>query len=118
MEEEDKILKLIKSKKKGILQSELWKLAKIDSRKCSSIVTDLEKKGIITREIDPENKKSKIIKLVQKKNAKKNFKLLIVGKMFSPCTGCAIECVPEKCMDLSEWVSSLIIEISKKAPVK
>ncbi len=113
MEEEDKILKLIKSKKKGILQSDLWKLAKIDSRKCSSIVTDLEKKGIITRETDHENKKSKIIKFVQKKNVKKNFKLLLVGKMFSPCTGCAIECVPEKCMDLSEWVSSLIIEKSK-----
>lgn len=112
MEEEEKVLKLIRSKKKGILQSELWKLAKIDSRKCSSIVTDLEKKGIITRELDPENKRTKIIKINQIKKIKKNFKLLMVGEMFSPCTGCAIECVPEKCMDLSEWVSFLIEERS------
>lgn len=49
---EDKILKIIKSKREGILQNELWKIAKIDSSKCSRIITRLEKQGQITREQD------------------------------------------------------------------
>lgn len=105
MDIEEKLLKLIKSKKKGILQNELWKKAKIDSSKCSRIVAKLEKEGKISRE--PADK-TYLIKYIQEKKEKtKNFKLLLIGDMFSPCTGCPLECVPEQCFPLSEWVYRL-----------
>jgi Lrp/AsnC family leucine-responsive transcriptional regulator len=105
MDIEEKLLKLIKSKKKGILQNELWKAAKIDSSKCSRILARLEKEGKISRE---PSDRTFIIKYLQEKKEKiKNFKLLLIGDMFSPCTGCALECVPEQCITLSEWVYRL-----------
>ncbi len=109
MDIEEKILKLIKSSKKGILQNELWKKAKIDSSKCSRILAKFEKEGQISRE--KESKKGTttyLVKYIGKKEGKtRNFKLLLIGDMFSPCTGCAIECEPERCTILAEWVYGL-----------
>jgi len=109
MDIEEKILKLIKSKKNGILQNDLWKTAKIDSSKCSRIVAKFEKDGIITREHDSsKGSKTYLIKSIEKKEEKvKNLKLLLIEDIFSPCTGCSIECVPEQCVRLSEWVCHL-----------
>lgn len=108
MDIEEKLLKLIKSNKKGILQNELWKKAKIDSSKCSRIVARLEKEGIIKRETAGKGSKTYRIKYIPEKKIKtKNFKLLLIGDMFSPCTGCMIECMPEHCVPLSEWVYGL-----------
>jgi Lrp/AsnC family leucine-responsive transcriptional regulator len=106
MEIEEKVVQLIRSRKKGILQNELWKKAEIDRRKCSRIVEKLEKEGKIFRE-EETNKGSRTyrIRLSEKKEEDiKNFKLLLVGDMFVPCTGCTLECVPETCPPLSEWV--------------
>ncbi len=111
MEIEEKVLELIKSDKEGILQNELWKKANIDRRKCSRIVDKFVKEGKIMRE--PEsNKGSRTynIKYIEKKETPKNFKLLLVRDMFAPCTGCARECAPGQCMDLSEWVFCLTDE--------
>lgn len=115
MDIEEKLLKLIKSKKKGILQNELWKKAKIDSSKCSRMVAKLEKEGTISREPHSEDgSRTYLIKFTEKKEKPaKNFKLLMIGEMFSPCTGCALECVPEHCITLSEWVYRLEEEGSK-----
>jgi predicted transcriptional regulator len=112
MEIEEKILKMILSKKSGILQNELWKTAKIDSSKCSRIVTKLKNDGLITREQDSsKGTKTYLIKAVVKKEKKaKNFKLLLTKDLFSPCTGCSLECVPENCIPLSEWVYCLQVE--------
>ncbi len=112
MEIEDKVLKLIKSRKKGILQNELWKKAEIDRRKCSRIIDKLEKEGKITREPESDNgTRTFRIKYVEKKEEViRDFKLLLVGDMFDPCAGCTLECVPEQCMPLSEWVFYLIQE--------
>jgi len=109
MDIEEKILKLIKSKKNGILQNELWKTAKIDSSKCSRIVAKFEKDGLISREQDlSKGSKTYLIKSIEKKEEKvKNYKLLLIEDIFSPCTGCSIECVPEQCIRLSEWVNRL-----------
>jgi len=109
MDIEEKILKLIKSKKNGILQNELWKTAKIDSSKCSRIVAKLEKDGFISREHDTSKaSKTYLIRSVEKKEEKvKNYKLLLIEDIFSPCTGCSLECVPEQCIQLSEWVYRL-----------
>ena len=109
MDIEEKILKLIKSKKNGILQNELWKTANIDSSKCSRIVAKLEKEGLITREHDSSRgSKTYLIKSMEKKEEKvKNYKLLLIEDIFSPCTGCSLECIPEHCIPLSEWVCRL-----------
>jgi DNA-binding MarR family transcriptional regulator len=109
MEIEEKILKLIKSKKNGILQNELWKNAKIDSSKCSRIVAKLEKEGLISRESSSSNgSKTYLIKSIEKKQAKvKNYRLLLIEDIFSPCTGCSLECYPEQCPPLSDWVYRL-----------
>lgn len=109
MEIEEKVLKLIKSKTNGILQNELWKTAKIDSSKCSRIVTKLEKEGLISREQDSsKGSKTYLIKAKEIKQEKdKNYRLLLIEDIFSPCTGCSIECIPEHCMQLSEWVYHL-----------
>ncbi|MCE8424073.1 MAG: Lrp/AsnC family transcriptional regulator [Candidatus Methanoperedens sp.] len=110
MELEDKILKLIKSRKKGILQNELWKKAEIDRRKCSRILEKLEKEGKIVREEETDKSvRTYRIKSVEIKEKKaKDFKLLMVRELFDPCTGCSIECVPEHCIMLKDWVFGLI----------
>ena len=109
MDIEEKILKLIQSRKSGILQNELWKTGKIDSSKCSRIVMKLEKDGLITREQDSsKGTKTYLIKpVIKKENKAKNFNLLLIKDLFSPCTGCSLECIPENCLNLSEWVYKL-----------
>ena len=112
MEVEEKILKLIRSRKKGILQNELWKKAEIDRRKCSRIIEKFEKEGRIVREEETtKGTRTYRIRLSEKKQEKeKEFKLLLVREMFAPCTGCTIECIPETCPPLSEWVFYLTEE--------
>ncbi len=110
MEIEEKVIKMIKSRRKGILQSELWKKAEIDRRKCSRIIEKLEKEGKITREQE-SNKGSRTyrIKYIEKKESK-NFRLLMSCDMFEPCTGCTLECIPEHCIPLSDWIFCLVNE--------
>ncbi len=113
MEIEEKILKLIKSRKKGILQNELWKKAEIDRRKCSRIVDKLEKEGKIIREQEStggtRTYRIRFAEKVEKEKAR-DFRLLLVKDMFAPCTGCTLECIPEQCVPLSEWVFHLMEE--------
>lgn len=111
MDTEEQVLELVRSRKDGILQTELWKEAGIDRRKCSRIVAKLEKEGRIRKESDFEGAPRTFrIKIAQKKETEimRDFSRLLVGKMFAPCTGCGIECVPERCADLSEWVFGLL----------
>ncbi len=112
MEIEEKVLKLIKSKKNGILQNELWKKAEIDRRKCSRIIDKLEKEGKIIREQESDKgSRTYRIKYKEKKDeTTREFKLLLVGEIFEPCAGCILECIPEHCMPLSEWVFCLVEE--------
>lgn len=109
---EEKVIELIKSREEGILQKELWKLADIDRRKCSRIVDKLNKERKIIRE--PETSKGSRtyrIKFIEARPKKvRNFRLLLVGDMFSPCAGCNLECFPEHCPNLSDWVFYLIDE--------
>ena len=48
----EEALEYIKSHPEGALQSDLWKVLKIDSRKCSRIVAKLLKDNIITRAVE------------------------------------------------------------------
>ena len=45
----EEALKVIQSKPEGVLQSELWKILDVDSRKCSRIVKKLVDTGLIER---------------------------------------------------------------------
>jgi Lrp/AsnC family leucine-responsive transcriptional regulator len=109
MELEEKILELIKSKKDVILQSELWKKAEIDRRKCSRIIDKLEKEGKIIREPEADKgTRTYRISLVEKKELTRDFSLLLVGNRFEQCAGCVLECVPEHCIPLSDWVFYLV----------
>ena len=45
----EEALEYIKSRPDGALQSDLWKVLKIDSRKCSRIVAKLLKDNLITQ---------------------------------------------------------------------
>ncbi len=112
METEEKIIGIIKSSEDGVLQKDLWKEAEIDRRKCSRIIDKLKKDGIITRNLESGkgSRTYRIRYLNRKKEVLKDYSLLLVDDMFSPCTGCTIECFPNHCMPLTDWSFSLIKE--------
>ena len=112
---EDTLLDVIKTRKNGILQNELWKLVGIDSPKCSRLVKRLLKKNLITREkVIAKGSRTFLIRSVEEgipETAKKeSLVYLIADGHFSPCTGCTLECEPEYCKRLTDWIDSLLAE--------
>jgi len=107
------MIELIKSNREGILQSDVRKTLGIDSKKCSRLVSKLMKKFLIRRE--PELAKGRntfrLHPLTFSGPSEKHKKLLAKGK-FSPCTGCILDCSPETCQPLNEWVYAVIEEES------
>jgi Lrp/AsnC family leucine-responsive transcriptional regulator len=110
MTEED-MLELIRSYEKGILQSDLRKTMEIDSKKCSRFVSKLMKKHLIRREPELADGRNtfRLYSLEFAGPANKHKKLLAKG-MFSPCTGCTLDCFPEICYLLNDWVYAIIEE--------
>lgn len=104
---EDAVLDLIKNNPCGVYQNALWKDMNIDSRKCSRIVKKLLDGGLITREnVVIAGSRTYLLRAVgvEKEN---NFELLVAGNVFSPCTGCFGNCMPEECPALTYWIMSL-----------
>lgn len=113
MDIEEEIINIIRLNKEGILQKDIWKCIDIDRRKCSRIINKLYKEKKIIKISEPnKNSRTYRIKLPEEKKPKKSkdFKALIVGDMFSPCTGCRLDCIPEHCPELSEWIFILTME--------
>lgn len=105
----EEALEYIKSHQEGVLQSDLWKALKIDSRKCSRIVAKLLKEGLITREGESiEGIRTYRLYYADKSN-RRRFKSLMAVEIFEPCAGCIEECVPEHCAKLSEWIFAIVI---------
>ncbi len=109
---EDRALELIKSKPKGILQSELWKDLDIDSRKCSRVVARLEAEGKVKRtwETVSGTRTYRLSFVQQKKEAPKKeyrFDLILAEDEVAPCVGCTYECEPDYCPDLGLWIELL-----------
>lgn len=105
----EEALEYIKSHQEGVLQSDLWKALKIDSRKCSRIVAKLLKEGLITREGESiEGIRTYRLYYADKSNSRR-FKSLMAVEIFEPCAGCIEECVPEHCAKLSEWIFAIVI---------
>lgn len=105
----DEALEYIKSHQEGVLQSDLWKALKIDSRKCSRIVAKLLKENLITREGESvEGIRTYRLYYADKGNSRR-FRSLMAVEIFEPCAGCIEECVPEHCAKLSEWIFAIVI---------
>jgi predicted transcriptional regulator len=105
----DEALEYIKSHQEGVLQSDLWKALKIDSRKCSRIVAKLLKDNLITREGESvEGIRTYRLYYADKGNSRR-FRSLMAVEIFEPCAGCIEECVPEHCAKLSEWIFAIVI---------
>ncbi len=105
----EEALEYIKSHQEGVLQSDLWKALKIDSRKCSRIVAKLLKDNLITREGESiDGIRTYRLYYADKGNSRR-FKSLMAVEIFEPCAGCIEECVPEHCAKLSEWIFAIVI---------
>ncbi len=102
----DEALQMIQSKSDGVLQSELWKLLNVDSRKCSRIVKKLIDTGMVERH---EYRKNgiKTYLLKSTKNRVIDPSLLMAGEHLIPCVGCERECVVETCELLLDWMYEL-----------
>jgi len=105
----EEALEYIKSHQGGVLQSDLWKVLKIDSRKCSRIVAKLLKEKLITREIESiEGIRTYRLYFADRTHSRR-FKSLMAVDIFEPCAGCIEECMPEHCAKLSEWIFAIVI---------
>ena len=104
-------LDYIKSHPEGVLQSDLWKVLKIDSRKCSRIVAKLLKDNLITREVQSADGIRTYRLYCAKKSLGRRFDPLLAVNSFEPCAGCIEECVPEHCAKLSEWIFSIVMGV-------
>lgn len=104
---ETQIYNLIKNTVDGVYQKEIWKQMNIDSRKCSRILKKLlDTEQIIREEAVAGGTKTYLLKTVSEER-KRNYDVLMVKDMFSPCTGCMGECRPEYCPALTFWIMNI-----------
>jgi len=111
MNEEKEMVELISSHSEGILQSDVRKTLGIDSKKCSRVINKLMKKHLVRRE--PElaaGRNTFRLFSMEFKEPGEIHKKLLAGSVFSPCTGCSLECFPETCYLLNDWVYLIIAE--------
>jgi predicted transcriptional regulator len=109
MSGEQEALEYIRSHEGGVLQSDLWKVLEIDSRKCSRIVAKLLKERTITREMESVDGIRTYRLYYAGKSNSMRFSSLMAVDMFEPCAGCIEECTPEHCAKLSEWIFAIVI---------
>ncbi|HMA05022.1 MAG TPA: Lrp/AsnC family transcriptional regulator [Methanomicrobiales archaeon] len=104
----EQALRIIQSSRDGVLQSELWKLLKVDSRKCSRIVKKLLDSGQIERiEFKGDGIKTYTLRAM-KKTVRPS--LILAGGELVPCISCDRECVVTACNLLLDWMYQLAIE--------
>ncbi|KQC03484.1 MAG: AsnC family transcriptional regulator [Methanoculleus sp. SDB] len=109
---EDQAFRVIHSRSGGVLQSELWKILDIDSRKCSRVVKKLLDEELIER---IEYKKDGInTYLLRARKRAVNPSLLLAGGDLIPCIACDHDCVMEECPQLTDWLYQLAIEEIKE----
>ncbi len=100
-------LRVIQSHPAGVLQSELWKILEVDSRKCSRLVKKLLDEGMIERvEFRKEGIKTFILKACRRPVEPL---LILAGEELIPCIGCDQECHVEECARLLDWMYQLAI---------
>jgi DNA-binding Lrp family transcriptional regulator len=109
---EERALKAVQAEREGVLQSELWKILSIDSRKCSRIVKKLVDDGLIER-IEYKGDGIKTYRLRAKEQALRP-DLILAGGEIIPCIACDQECVVEECHLLVDWIYQLAIDDAQK----
>jgi Lrp/AsnC family transcriptional regulator, leucine-responsive regulatory protein len=108
----DEGLRVIQSHPEGVLQSELWKILDVDSRKCSRIVKKLIDSGLIERaEFKKEGIKTYILRATRRPLDPCQ---ILAGEELVPCIGCDEECIVSECHRLMDWMYQLaIIEVEE-----
>ncbi|WNY24819.1 Lrp/AsnC family transcriptional regulator [Methanolapillus millepedarum] len=104
---EQEVLDIITREKDGIYQNDIWKELEFDSRKCSRIIKKLLDADLVIREKAVYNGTQTYLLKAKAEEKEKNFEVLMVNDIFSPCTGCSGECRPEYCPALTFWVINL-----------
>lgn len=100
-------LKVIQSHPEGVLQSELWKILEVDSRKCSRLVKKLLDEGLVERvEFRKEGIKTFVLKACRRPV---DPILILAGEELIPCIACDLECHIEECPRLLDWMYQLAI---------
>ena len=114
----EEALEYIKLNPEGALQSDLWKVLKIDSRKCSRIVAKLLKDNLITREVESAEgiRTYRLYCAVEPRGWR--FDPLLALDVFEPCAGCIEECIPEHCAKLSEWIFSIVMGVNGEMAIE
>ncbi|NLX49660.1 MAG: Lrp/AsnC family transcriptional regulator [Methanospirillum sp.] len=105
---EDDAFEVIRSHRRGVLQSELRKMLDVDSRKCSRLVTKLIEDGRVER--SDYRKDGVKTFLLRASRAPADPSLLLAGTELIPCVVCEHECVVEECPLLMDWMYQLAIE--------
>jgi DNA-binding Lrp family transcriptional regulator len=104
----EQALRIIQSSREGVLQSELWKVLGVDSRKCSRIVKKLLDSGLVERvEFKGDGIKTYTLRAVKKSVRPA---LILAGGELVPCICCDRECVVNSCNLLLDWMYQLAIE--------
>ncbi len=104
-------LDYIRSHPEGVLQSDLWKVLKIDSRKCSRVVAKLLRENFITRDVESSDGIRTYRLFYTDRSRGGRFRSLLAVDVFEPCAGCIEECTPEHCAKLSEWIFAIVMRI-------
>ncbi len=103
----EEALRVIQSKPEGVLQSELWKILDVDSRKCSRIVKKLIDTGLIERaEFRKEGIKTFVLRAKKRPVDPCH---IMAGEELIPCVGCDLECNVIECNRLLDWMYQLAI---------
>jgi len=92
-------------KKGEILQRDIAKNLGISDARCSKLLIQLEKEGLITREwVRTGKSRGYLVKLVKKSVFKP---LLSKDNKFAVCVGCVVDCNPPYCASLNKWIKNL-----------
>ncbi len=104
---------IIASSPEGVLQSELWKILGVDSRKCSRIVKKLLETDRIER-IEYRQDGIKTFRLIAMKGPVDQYSLHD-GDELIPCIACDEDCTVESCNKLLDWMYQLAISDAEES---
>jgi len=111
-ETDEDAFRIVASSPEGVLQSELWKMLGVDSRKCSRIVKKLLDSNRVER-IEYRQDGIKTFRLIARKGPADPF-CLMAGDELIPCIACEKDCVVDGCNDLLDWMYQLAISDAEK----
>lgn len=113
MSADEDAFRIIASSPEGVLQSELWKILGVDSRKCSRIVKKLLDSNRVER-VEYRQEGIKTFRLIAKKGPVDPY-CLLAGQELIPCIACDEDCDVETCTDLLDWMYQLAISDAEES---